>query len=165
MKKTFWLLALLMALVLPMQNVLAEEAVEPTPYFPAEYAAEFEQASAALQAHLPGALVDFAVRERDDGRYEWDLFFVLDGQLGEVEILEGDFAIRRVRLYDMPEGGLTALQAIAVLAQEKGELLVTDLELDLDDGRLRYEGEAMLGERHYEFEISATGSIIEWEYD
>ena len=165
MKKHVWMLALLAVLVCPMKSMLAEEAAEPTPQFPVEYAAEFDKAAAALQAHTPGALVDYAVRERDDGRYEWTLFFVLDGQLGVGEVIESNFSVRRVRLYDMPEGGLTAAQAMALLAQEKGELTVVDLELDRDDGRLRYEGEALLGEKRYEFELGVNGKIIEWERD
>ena len=111
MKTWIWMMALLMILALPMQGVLAEKTDAAAPYLPTEYAAEYEQAAAALQAHTPGAQVDYAVCERDDGRYEWDLFFTLDGQLGEAEIAESDYTVRRVRQVDMPEGGLTASQA------------------------------------------------------
>ena len=163
MKTWIWMMALLMILALPVQGVLAESAVEP--YFPDEYAAEYEQAAAALQAHTPGAQVDYAVRERDDGRYEWDLFFTLGGQLGEAEIAEADYTVRRVRQVDMPEGGLMASQAMAVLAQEKGDITIIDLELERDDGSLRYEGEAELDGKRYEFEISVTGKIVEWKRD
>lgn len=165
MKKLFPILAFLMMLVLPMHGVFADDMPAATVEYPAEYAAEFEAASAALQTHSPGAAVDYAVRERDDGRWEWDLFFTLDGKLGEAEINEADYAVRRVRLYDMPEGGLTALQAVEVLRQQKGDVQITDLELDPDDGRLCYEGEAVLNGKRYEFTISVTGNILEWEHD
>ena len=163
MKTWIWMVALLMILALPVQGILAESAVEP--YLPTEYTAEYEKAAAALQAHTPGAQVDYAVRERDDGRYEWDLFFTLGGQLGEAEIAEADYTVRRVRQVDMPEGGMTASQAMAVLAQEKGDITILDLELERDDGSLRYEGEAELDGKRYEFEIDVTGKIVEWKRD
>ncbi|MBP3428286.1 MAG: hypothetical protein J6M47_08515 [Clostridia bacterium] len=165
MKTWIWMMALLMILALPVQGVLAEKTDAAAPYLPTEYTAEYEKAAAALQAHTPGAQVDYAVRERDDGRYEWDLFFTLGGQLGEAEIAESDYAVRRVRQVDMPEGGLTASQAMAVLAQEKGDITIIDLELERDDGSLRYEGEAELDGKRYEFEISVTGKIVEWKRD
>ena len=48
---------------------------------------------------------------------------------------------------------------------EQGDLQIVDLELDRDNGRLRYEGEATLDGKRYEFEISVAGEIIEWERD
>lgn len=163
MKKLLSVLILLTLLMLPMHNTYAEEVL--TPYYPSEHAAAFEKAAVALQTHTPGAIVDYAVRERDDGEFEWKLFFTLNGQLGEAEILEEAFSVRRVRLYDMPEGSLTAFQTMNKLMQEKGILTIVDLELDNEKGRIYYEGEAMLDALRYEFEISVTGEIIEWERD
>lgn len=165
MKTYIRMMALLMILTLPLQGVLAENAETAAPRFPAEYAAEYERAAAALQAHTPGAQVDYAVRERDDGRYEWELFFIAGGQLGAAEIPEGTDTVRSVRQYDMPEGGMTASQAMAALAQEKGDVTIIDLELERDDGSLRYEGEAELDGKRYEFEISMTGKVVEWKRD
>ena len=165
MKSLFRLFALLMLVALPMHGSLADGTVPGAPYMPDEYAAEFMQAQDALLAHTPGAAVDYAVREYDDGRYEWDVFFTLDGRTGMAEIPETDYTVRRVRLYDMPEGGLTASQIAASLVREKGDIQIIDLELDTDDGRLVYEGEAMLDGKRYEFEISATGRILDWERD
>lgn len=130
-----------------------------------EYTAEKENALAAVKVSLPDAVVDYAVRDRDDGRYEWELFFTQGGQLGKCEVLESTNEIRKVTLYDKPEGALTASEAMALLAEKKGELVITDLDLDRDDGRLRYEGEAELNGKRYEFEMSVTGDIIEWERD
>ena len=165
MKKFYWMLTLLAVFALGAHSALAEGADIPKPQFPAEYAEEFTKAEAALKAHTPGTVVDFAVRERDDGREEWDLFFVLGGQLGEGEVIESDYTVRNVRLYDMPEGGLSAAQAVRLLRKEKGDLQIVDLELDRDNGRLRYEGEATLDGKRYEFEISVEGELIEWERD
>ena len=176
MKKRQWLLsmALMAALILPVQAVQAEEnvpvqsvqedasvQVQVAP----EHLAEYEQAASAFLAQMPGAVIDYAVRERDDGRYEWDLFFTLDGQLGECEIAGGVFNDRRVSLYDMPENALNASQAMALLAQEKGNVQIVDLELDREKGQLCYEGEALLENKRYEFSVSVLGEILEWKRD
>lgn len=130
-----------------------------------EFTAEKEKAIAAVKVSMPEAAVDYAVRERDDGRYEWDLFFTQGNQLGEVEVLESTNEIRKVTLYEKPEGALTASEAMALLAEKKGAVTIIDLSLDRDDGSLRYEGEAELDGKRYEFEMRVTGEIIEWERD
>lgn len=163
MKKSLWLWALALALFLPAQVIRAEGGTS-GPVDPA-YAAEYEQAVSALLAHTPGAVVDYALRERDDGRYEWDLFFMLDGQLGECEVTGEDFKVRAVSLRDLPEKALLPSEAMALLAKEKGAVRIVDLELDRDGGRIAYEGEAELDNKRYEFEISASGDRIKWERD
>lgn len=130
-----------------------------------EFTTEKNNALAALKVSLPEAVVDYTVRERDDGRYEWDLFFTLGTQLGKCEVLESTNEIRKVTLYEKPEGALTASEAMALLAKAKGEVTVIDLELDRDGSRLSYEGEAELDGKRYEFEMRVTGEIIEWERD
>jgi len=168
MKKFCWIL-MLMCLLLPVQAGLADEPLDSallTAALPeTEYAAERQQAIAALQARTPDAAVDYAVRERDDGRYEWHLFFTLGNQIGECEVIEEGFQIQHTTLYDLPEGGLKASEAMAALVQQKGELVIVDLELDRENGRICFEGEATLNDRRYEFEVSAQGDIIEWERD
>ena len=151
MKKIF---VLMMVLVLAAMPAMAEE-----------YTAEREKALAAMKVSLPDAVVDYAVRERDDGRYEWDLFFIQGSQIGICEVMESSNEIRKVTLYEKPEGALLASEAMAQLTQKKGDVTIVDLELDRDDGRLCYEGEAELDGKRYEFEMSITGDIIEWERD
>ena len=130
-----------------------------------DYTTEKNNALAAAKVSLPEAVVDYAVRDRDDGRYEWELFFTQGSQIGEVEVIESTNEIRRVTLYEKPEGALTASEAVALLAEKKGALTIIDLELDRDGGSLRYEGEAELDGKSYEFEMRITGEIIEWERD
>ena len=154
MKKTMIALLMILALALAAQTGLAEE-----------YAAERQNALAAAKVSLPEATVDYAVRERDDGRYEWNLFFTQGAQLGMCKVLENTNEIRRVELFARPEGALTASEAMALLAQKKGELTITELELEWEKNTLVYEGEAELGGKRYEFEMSVTGEIIEWERD
>ncbi len=154
MKKSMMMILAALALVLGIQGALAEE-----------FETEKNNALAAVKVSLPEAAVDYAVRERDDGRYEWDVFFTQGNQLGEVEVLESTNEIRRVTLYEKPEGALTAGEAMALLAEKKGAVKILDLELDRDGGSLRYEGEAELDGKRYEFEMRVTGEIIEWERD
>ena len=130
-----------------------------------EFAVEKENALAAVKVSLPEAVVDYAVRDYDDGGYEWILFFTQGSQIGEAKVLERTNEIRKVTLYEKKEGMLTASEAMALLAEKKGALVVKDLDLDRDDGVMCYEGEAELDGKRYEFEMSATGQIIEWERD
>ena len=151
MKKIF---ALMMILSLSVMPAMAEE-----------FAKEKENALAALKVSLPEAVVDYAVREHDDGAYEWDLFFSLGNQLGECEVREHSNEIRKVTLYEKPEGALKASEAMALLAQQKGAVVILELDLDREHKQIVYEGEAELDGKRYEFEMSAAGEIIEWERD
>ena len=153
MKKNLAIIMMALVLMIVAQGALAED-----------FAAERSNALAAVKVSLPDAVVDYAVRERDDGRYEWNLFFVHDGRLGMGEVVEPDFSVRRVQFYDM-ENALTAPEIVEALMMEKGEIRIVDLELDHDDGRLRYEGVAEQSGKRYEFELSVSGKIIEWERD
>lgn len=58
---------------------------------------------------------------------------------------------------------LSATEAIAI-AMERAEGVVTELELDHDDGRVHYEIEIEDGMYEYEIEIDAiTGEILDFE--
>ncbi|MHA6260463.1 PepSY domain-containing protein [Sporosarcina sp. CAU 1771] len=60
---------------------------------------------------------------------------------------------------------LTIDQVIAI-AKKKVQGVVTDVELDTEDGRLQYEIDIQDGNVEYEFEIDAyTGEILEFERD
>ena len=121
---------------------------------------------AAMKVSLPDAQLHYAVKEREDGRDEWNLFFSQNGSLGVCKIWADTNTIRKVELYDRgTEEALTADKAMEKLAQDKGAMTVRELELDWDDGELRYEGEAELDGRYYEFEMTAAGRVIEWERD
>ena len=151
MKKFF---ALMMILSLSVVPAMAED-----------FAKEKENAVAALKVSMPEAVVNYAVRDRDDGRYEWDLFFEVGSQLGKCEVNESSNEIRKVSLYEKPEGALSADAAMKLLAEKKGDIVIVDLDLDREGKGLRYEGEAELGGKRYEFEMSVQGEIIEWERD
>jgi len=147
-------------------NPFAENPFAADPLANDPFAAERASSIAAVQNEMPDAVIDYAVRERDDGRYEWNVFFRQNGVLGEAEVIEGENTIRRVQLFSQSdETSLSATDAMAKLAQEKGLMTIVDLELDWDDGRLTYSGEAEMNGYRYEFEITVNGVIIEWERD
>ena len=152
MTKKFF--ALLMILSLSVAPAMAEE-----------FAQQKENALAAMKVSLPEAMFDYAVRDYDDGDYEWALFFEMGSQLGECEVRESTNEICEVTLYEKPEGALKASEAMALLAQQKGEIVIVELDLDREGKMLIYEGEAELDGKRYEFEINAVGEIIEWERD
>ena len=130
-----------------------------------EFVTEKNNALAAFKVSMPDAVVDYTVRDRDDGRYEWNIFFTQGNQIGVCEVLESNNEVRKVKLYEKTAGMLLASEAMTKLAEKKGAVTVLDLDLDRDDGSLRYEGEAELDGKHYEFEMKVTGEIIEWERD
>lgn len=156
MMKKFYVLLLALLLVIGAQEVLGEDLNAPESLKPI----------AALKVSLPDAEVNYLIREREDGRNEWKLFFKQKEALGVCKIWEDTNTIRKVELYDKgTENALTAEQAMAKLKEEKGDLTVVELDLDWDDGELRYEGEAEIDGKRYEFEMTAAGRVIEWERD
>ena len=93
-----------------------------------EFEAEKNNALAAFKVSMPDAVVDYAVRDRDDGQYEWDIFFTQGNQLGVCEVLESNNEIRKVKLYEKTEGALLASEAMAKLAEKKGAIGGRELE-------------------------------------
>lgn len=125
-----------------------------------------QTAEAAFRAKMPGAALNYTILDRDDGRFEWEIFFSENGGLGVCEVDAETGEIFRTRTYsDVPAGALTADAAIEALRKAKGNITIVELELERDDGRLVYEGEAELDGRFYDFEMTAEGRIIEWERD
>ena len=57
-----------------------------------------------------------------------------------------------------PETMMEAIRA------QKGEIVLTELDLELDKGQLVFEGQAMLDKARYAFKaLAADGSLIEWK--
>lgn len=160
MKK--WLTLMLALMMMLSAAALADAPTELLDAFTGEEALAAE----AVRTAVPGAVVNYAVKERDDGRWEWDVFFSQEGVLGVCTLNAETYEVRKTRTYDnLPEGALTADQAVAVLKEAKGELIVIDLELDRDDGRIRYEGEVEQNGARYDFEMNLNGKLVEWERD
>ena len=124
-----------------------------------------EKAIEAVLKEVPSAVINYVIYDADDRRPEWDVFFTDGAYLGECEVDAESYEVRKVRSYEAKADALTADKAVEALNAAKGPLTVIELDLDRDDGALWYEGEAELDGRRYEFEMSASGRIVEWERD
>lgn len=167
-QKLFWIL--LVVLLVGASRVLADDGLGSLvgtnpPVVTLAPDAPQALAQAAVLKQYPNAVIHYAIQERDDGRLEWNVFFTDGTQLGECEVNGETYALREVRTYDMPVDALTADRAVEKLAAEKGAIAVTSLELERDDGRLWYQGEAELNGWRYEFEMTIDGTLVEWERD
>jgi len=161
MKMKFFALALSL-MMLAAGSAMAESYYNKLMNLPAD---SQDQAKAAVIAQLPEAVIDHAQLDYDDRRLEWDIFYTRDGMLGVCEVNAETYKVIRTKEYPSAEGALTAAKAIEALKQAKGNLTIVDIDLDRDDGRIVYEGEAELDGRFYEFEMTVDGQIIEWERD
>ena len=122
--------------------------------------------SAALAHAGEGASADLALLTRSDKRYLWTVFVVNGADVLEYEINAGTGEIREVEVYYGASGGVLPSALLAKLKADKGDITLTDMDLELDDGRLVCTGEATLGSARYEFEaLASDGSIWEWERD
>ena len=131
-----------------------------------------EAAAAKLLERWPDAEIDLITLDRDDGGYEYDVFFTteafsgraeLNAETGELLEAELDYSPEtRIR----PQGPLTADEAkTLVLSLVTGGQIV-EFETDREDGRTVYEGEVKTDAMRYEIVIDAdTGRVLAWEYD
>ena len=125
-------------------------------------------ATDAALAFLGSGTAQYALLERDDGRYEWNVFFTDGSDVGVVSVQTETGEILSVeRYYGLASQILSADAAVDALNAAQGPLEVVELDIDLDDGRApRYDGKALVDGRAYEFEMNAaTGDIYEWERD
>lgn len=154
----------LFALMLALMMMIAAGALADAPV--EELTAEETLAAEAVLAAQPGAQVNYLIKERDDGRWEWDVFFQQGTALGEATVNAETYAVLKTKTYDnLPADALTADQAVAKLKELKGALTITELDFDRDDGSYRYEGSAELDGKRYEFEMTVSGKLVEWERD
>lgn len=135
---------------------------------PAALADAKEDAMSAAAKRLPNAQIDYALMERDDGRDEWLVFYSENGTLGVCKVLDGTAEVCRIESYEkVPEGALTAGQAVEKLIAQKGEMTIVELDYDWSNSlqALRYDGEAEQGGKRYEFMMNVDGEIVKWERD
>lgn len=113
----------------------------------------------------PGAYVAFTLLEKDDGLYRWKVF-VRSGEdwlVYERNALDGA-AMETERYFGAAV--VTPEEAVEAIRAQKGDIVLTELDMTLDKGRLVYEGQAELGGVRYEFEVlAADGSLLEWKKD
>ena len=118
----------------------------------------------------------YAKKDRDDGRWVYDVEFWAGNKEYDYEILASDGTILSYD-YDA-EYAWSGSSAAAgdVLSESEVKDIVTsragvsgtfrELKLDRDDGRTVYEGEMYSDGIQYEFEIDAsTGTVLDWDVD
>lgn len=120
----------------------------------------------ALAVAGEGAVIDYALQKADDKRHVW-VFFVRRGEdAAEIEFNAETGALKEVEWYYDAAGGLLPLDILARLTEEKGGVILTEADLELEDGVLVCSGEATLDGKTYEFEVrTRDGMILEWERD
>lgn len=126
-----------------------------------------DEARALVQNLYPEATIISLRSERDDDLYEYQASFSTEEFFGTIELNAETGVVLEADIYynaAVPEGQLGYAEIMAQLESLKPGLNVIRIEFDEDDGRMRYEGEALLDNVLYEFEIDAdTGELREWE--
>ena len=115
---------------------------------------------------LPDAAVDGVYHVKDDGRQHRVAFLRQGGDVYEF-VTEAETAkvVHMTQLFGAAD--ITSLPDVWRAVQDaKGAAVLTDVELEYDDGRLVYKGDASLNGKRFEFEILAeNGKLLQWEKD
>ena len=113
----------------------------------------------------PGAYVTFTLLEKDDGQYRWKVFVCSGGDWLVYERNALDGAVMETERY-FGAAAVTPEEAVEAIRAQKGGIVLTELDLELDKGQLVYDGKATLGNTCYEFKVlAADGSLLEWKKD
>ena len=152
------------------------------------------RAKEIILAKAPGAEITKLVLDEDDGILYYKGYARVDGKLYEFEVKADDGVIRKWELEDdysdnnsgnsssgnsnnnnststpkpttAPSTSISMDEARTLVLKKVPGATITKIELDYDDGRKIYEGEAYKDGYEYEFEINAsTGKFIKWEQD
>ena len=152
------------------------------------------RAKEIILAKAPGAEITKLVLDEDDGILYYEGYARVDGKLYEFEVKADDGVIRKWELEDdysnnnsgnsssgnsnnnnststpkpttAPSTSISMDEARTLVLKKVPGATITKIELDYDDGRKIYEGEAYKDGYEYEFEINAsTGKFIKWEQD
>ncbi len=117
-------------------------------------------------------------QDRDDGvmiyevefysgaqEYDYDIEMATGTILSKDYDVENDFYTGQQGQSAQPEGTISQDQAVQIVMDRIQGIAASDIrmELDHDDGKTYYEGEAYYNNKEYEFEIDAsTGEVVEW---
>ena len=152
-----------------------------------------KKAKAIAQELFPEATIDEVRLAEDEDGYTYEISFTGNGYYGEVELnaetgdvneYEINFGTATVipmgetdskksdsskKVEDKTKTGeassvISEDEAIAIVLDKVPGATITEIELDWEDGIPQYEGDAVLDNTEYEFEINATtGIITAWE--
>lgn len=127
-----------------------------------------EQAKKVVLDENAGATINTCVLDWDDGLREYVITFTSEKYYGEYTIhpQSGKVLERDIRVAEMSAAKISEEKAKQIVRAKIPGATITQWELDRDDGREVYEGEAVHGRIEYEFTIDArTGKILEWDKD
>lgn len=110
---------------------------------------------------------DCRVLYSEDGATGKRMAVVGDGYWGSIVVAGGCIVSRRLEAGEIYSNGRLSLYgALRVLELYRPEAELIAIELDADDGRWTFEGDAMLHGEIYEFELDAISArLLEWERD
>lgn len=115
-------------------------------------------------------------KDIDDGISVYDVEFYVQNKEYDYEIQAADGAILSVD-YEVEEDFQTGANTAGVISEAEAKQIVLSrlpeateqniyIRLDTDDGIQEYEGEVVVNNTKYEFEINAqTGELTNWEQD
>lgn len=128
-----------------------------------------EAACDALHLLQPDAVVHYALLEKDDGCYSWQLFAVLNNDLVQYTLSAENGDLLEINLFPgAAEGSTTADELVQALTDAMGafDLTALEMEWDSDLDALIYSGDATLDGVRYEFESHAEqATLVEWKRD
>ena len=141
-------------------------------YITAEKATALALEHANVSADL--AVVREAKLDTEDGVLVYEIEFEAGGYEYEYDIdaasgaiLGFDFDVEWYTVSSKASDYIGEAKAKQIVEQAAGTTGVyTEFKLEVDDGRVLYEGEMRSGWMEYEFEIDAvTGAILDWDAD
>lgn len=126
-----------------------------------------QDAQDRVQAAFPQAVIHLILAETDDeDGHTFEAFLTNEGVPAEVSLNAETGEILRVETFPAAQGILTADNVAGWVEAQLSGAAIQELELEYEDGRYLYEGEAAASGAKYSFEFSAAdGAMVEWERD
>lgn len=127
-----------------------------------------EQAKQIVLGENVGATINTCVLEWDDGLREYVITFTSEKYYGKYTVNPQSSKVleREIRVAQADTTYVGEEKAKQIVRAKIPGATITQWELDRDDGREVYEGEAVDGRIEYEFTLDArTGKILEWDKD
>lgn len=122
--------------------------------------------TAALAHAGEGAVADISLLVKDGKRFSWRVFVVSGADVVEYELNAENGVLLETEVYYGAAEGLLPSALLAKLKADKGDITLTDVELELEGGVLVCSGDGTLGGTRYEFEmLTSDGTVREWKKD
>ena len=117
-------------------------------------------AAAAVRNLFPGADIQYALTEKDDGRFFADVFFTENGSLLRAELNAETGALAELVLLPGGASLISAQEAVNAVLAEKPGLQITEMDVEWERGSVLFQGEGRADRAEYEFEVRAdTGAV------